>query len=371
MAGQIGGVLILTSAVLVAADASAEGWNVAYTADVIGSISGGLSERGRFVDALDVTGDFNLQQHGLSGWRGFIFIENTSGGTPNEDVGTLQGVDNIEVERQRLRLYEAWLERSWGDASLRFGLYDLNSEFNATESASLLIAPSFGIAPEYAGSGPSGPPIFPSTALAGRFNVQFGARGYARAAILNTSVGVPGDPDGVDGEFGGGVLLAAEAGVAGFSFGGWRYSEEQPDIRETRMAGAHGVYLMAERSLNDPEGTRATAAFLRLGMSDGNTSQVKASWQGGVLIERVFNARPDSALSFGVAQAFLSDGFRANQRDLGGDAAPSEVQFELTYSDALCPRVTLQPDLQYIVHPGGVRTIDDALVAGLRVTVAL
>ncbi len=46
----------------------------------------------------------------LSGWNGASLhfdILNNSGGVPSEDAGTLQGVDNIEVASQRLRLFEA------------------------------------------------------------------------------------------------------------------------------------------------------------------------------------------------------------------------------------------------------------------------
>ena len=87
------------------------------------------------------------------GWRGasaHIDVLNNSGGIPNDDIGTLQGVDNIEVLSQRLRLFEAWVEQAWGDTSIRAGLYDLNSEFYSNDSAGLLMAPAFGIGSEVA-----------------------------------------------------------------------------------------------------------------------------------------------------------------------------------------------------------------------------
>lgn len=351
--------------------ASADEWQISYSADVIGPVSGGISQTGRLLDVIDVIGEIDLETIGLRHWRAGVFIENTSGGEPNLAVGTLQGIDNIEVERQRLRLYEAWLERDWGAASLRFGLYDLNSEFNATDSAGLLLAPSFGISPEFSAAGPNGPSIFPSTALGARYNVNLGEAAYARFVVLNALAGVPGDPGGVDGEFDNGVLIAAEGGVHGFSFGAWSFSDDQPEIDGAGEARSQGVYFMLERALNDPEGARAVTGFLRGGVSDGDTTEIKSAWQSGFLMRRVFADRPESALSLGVAQAFLSDGYRDDQRALGVDVSAAETQFELTYSDALCPRLTIQPDLQYIVRPGGERDIDDALVAGLRVIVSL
>ncbi len=108
---------------------------------------------------------------------------------PSDDAGTAQGVDNIEVSRQRARLFEAWVQQSFaGDkASVLAGLHNLNSEFYANDSAGLLIAPAFGIGSELAATGPNGPSIFPSTALAAR--VKWAPREdlYLQAAALNAS----------------------------------------------------------------------------------------------------------------------------------------------------------------------------------------
>lgn len=355
--------------------------SLSYVADAVGTVEGGLAKRGRFLDNLDLAADLDLER--LVQWRGasaHFDVLNNSGGIPNDDAGTLQGVDNIEVASQRLRLFEAWVEQAWGDTSLRVGLYDLNSEFYANDSAGLLIAPAFGIGSEIAATGPNGPSIFPSTALGARFHASFGAGLFARAAILNAHAGVLGDPTGVDTSFDDGALLVAEGGLEGdrkLAFGVWRYTESQDDIRELDGLGnpvqrdAQGAYFVYEQPLNDSEGARATTAFLRAGVSDGDTTPFAGGWQAGLLIERVFAGRPDSALSLGVNQGVLSDGYRQNLVDLGAPMDDSELQFEITYSDKLLPFLSVQPDLQWVRNPGGDRSIDDALVAGLRVSVEL
>ncbi len=355
--------------------------SLAYTADVMGVVDGGLAQRGRFLDNLDLIADFDLER--LMQWRGasaHVDVLNNSGAMPNDDAGTLQGVDNIEVSSQRLRLFEAWIEQSWGASSLRYGLYDLNSEFYANDSAGLLIAPAFGIGSEIASTGPNGPSIFPSTALAARFHTNFDNGLFMRAAALNAHAGVVGDPDGVDTSFDDGALLIAEGGIEGerkLAFGLWRYTESQDDIRDLDGFGnpvqrdAQGAYVVYEQPLNDAEGARAAKAFLRAGVSDGDTTPFAGGWQAGVLIERVFASRPDSTFSFGVNQGLLSDGYRHNQIDLGASMANAETQIEITYSDKLLPFLTLQPDLQWVRRPGGDRGIEDELVAGVRVSVEL
>ncbi|MEK6346734.1 MAG: carbohydrate porin [Burkholderia sp.] len=47
-----------------------------------------------------------------------------------------------------------------------------------------------------------------------------------------------------------------------------------------------------------------------------------------------------------------------------------ETTYEVFYAWQVVPSVSLQPDLQYIVHPGGTSKNANAVVAGLKTTVA-
>lgn len=353
-----------------------------YTVDVAGVVSGGLARRGRVLDDLQLGADIDLEK--AAGWKGaraHVLLLNNSGAMPNDDAGTLQGVDNIEVTRQRARLFEAWVEQSFGDkGSVLIGLYDLNSEFYANDSAGLLLAPAFGIGSELAATGPNGPSIFPSTALSARVRWTPNEHVYVQAAAINAHSGVLGDPGGVCTEFEHGLLTIAEAGWQGrgkVAFGAWRYTKKQPDIREITVAGypaakaAQGAYLLLERQLTgaDDDAVRKTTAFARLGLSDGDTTAFRGGWQAGLLVERVFESRPDSAFSVGVNQAFLTGKFRANALDEGLSLTRAESAIEVTYADKVGP-VTIQPDLQYIRNPGADGAVGHALVATLRFGVA-
>jgi porin len=368
-----------------AQDAAESPWQVevTYTADVTGALDGGPKRAGRFLDNLDVIVDGDLEK--AWGWQGavlHVYLLNNSGGQPNDRVGTLQGVDNIEVSRPRGRLYEAWIQQSFagGRASALAGLYDLNSEFYSTEASGLLIAPPFGIGSEIAASGPNGPSIFPSTSLSVRLKATGENGAYLQTALVNADAGTIGDPDGPNMRMDRGLLAIAEAGIGEgrrVAVGAWRYTRKQDDIRdlaasgEPGRSGAQGVYLLAEQPLADGgESGRSANAFVRVGLSDGDTTVFAGGWQAGVLVERVFASRPDSAFSVGVEQGFLSDKGRANLRDEGLDAASAESSLEITYSDRIHPRVTLQPDLQVIRHAGGDRQAPTAIVGALRVTVS-
>lgn len=360
-------------------------WTVSaeYTADVSGVVSGGVSRAGRYLDNLLVALDGDLEQ--AVGWRGArLHVSGlyNGGGEPNALAGTLQGVDNIEVGAQGARLFEAWIEQDLGgSASLLAGLYDLNSEFYATEASGLLIAPPFGIGSELASTGPNGPAIFPSSSLAARLRVGDSDALYGQVAVVNADARTLGDHGGVDTTLDEGVLGIAEAGVGGpvrYALGVWRYDQRQEDIRDLTPAGdpdhsrAQGAYALAEGRLYGaaaPDGPQIDA-FARLGLSDGDTTDFKGGWQAGVLMRQVFAARPEGQLSFGLHQGWLSDKARANFADAGLNPGRHEEGLELTYADTI-GRFGIQPDIQLIRNPGGLRDADDVVVVSLRVTVPL
>ncbi|KQS55537.1 porin [Brevundimonas sp. Leaf363] len=357
-------------------------WGSAYTADVIGVVDGAPSRAGRFLDNLDVALDGDLdRQFGWRGARVHVSLLANGGGQPNAVAQTLEGIDNIEVGSPGVRLYEAWVKQTLagGRGSVLAGLYDVNSEFYVTAASDQLIAPPFGIGSELAATGPNGPAIFPSTSLAVRFRLGDPEGRYAQVAAVNAQAGTLGDDGGVDTTLDQGVLYLAEAGWSGpvrVAVGGWRYSEGQDDIRDVLPGGdpalshAQGAYAVVEGTLFEAEDQPTIRAFMRLGVSDGDTTLFSGGWQAGLRVDSVLAARPASTLSLGFHEGVLSDKARANAREAGVRFARAEGGIELTYADTFGP-VTLQPNLQWIYNPGGDADRDPLLTAGVRLILAL
>ena len=106
------------------------------------------------------------------------------------------------------------------------------------------------------------------------------------------------------------------------------------------------------------------------------------SWymDGGFGITGPFHDRPDDVISFGVAYSNISPDASALDRatrQVTGSPYPvrdGETAFELSYTAQITPWWTLEPDLQYIVHPGGnvpdpddpLHVIEDSFLIGLR-----
>lgn len=348
------------------------------TADTVTVASGGFDHKVRYLQNLDLIADVDLDRvAGMEGTTLHVDLLHNAGAFPNDAVGTLQCIDNIEVWDPKLRVFEAWVQKDLGKGTtLRAGVLDLNSEFYSTPSAGLLIAPPFGIGSELAATGPAGPSIFPMTSLGARVETKVGKTGYVRAAVYNARPGLRAGGVGSSLKFDKGVLAIAQAGVGeaqNVSVGVWAYSQKEDNIWLTMLGfpaatkRAQGAYLMVEQPLVS-RGDRNVTAFARAGVSDGKTSLFKGGWQAGLLATGVFKSRPDSQASFGVAQGALAGGFR-NILDTGGTRpAKAESMIEATYSDRIAPFLTVQPDILYVIHPGGDARAKDALVLNLRFT---
>ncbi len=336
------------------------------------AFDGGPDRRGSgYMDLLSIVGEADLTRIS-PGLLAHLHVENTSGGEPNDRLGTARGFDNIEVGRQRLRLYEAWVEKSFGAASVLVGFYDFNSEFNATEAAGLFIGPGFGISTEISGATAGGPSIFPSTGLGARGRWQAEGKGYVQAAVINSSVGVLGDPGGADFEFANGVLVAGEAGLtarsARIALGGWRYSKPLPESLSTSPDDhTHGAYVLLEQRLGGEDGPGTV--FLRAGVSDGATGDFSGGLQAGFTLAPALSSRPDSAFGIGLDYVGFSSLYRESVLADGLRPSRGEAGLEVTYADRLLGPVLVQPNLQLIFNPEGDRDRPVAGVATLRVTV--
>ncbi len=346
-----------------------------YKADLVGVAAGGGARGARFLDNVDVMASLDLDR--AVGWHGasaYVGVLSNAGARPNDIAGTLQGVNNIEVGSPDLLLYQAWVQQRFaGDrGSVLVGKYDLNSEFYANPAAAALIAPAFGIGSELAATGPNGPSIFPQTDLAVRVRME-GKRHYVQAAVVRAPRGVAdeGGPRS--------ALLIAEAGIRGrtaITVGGWTYTDRQQRIVPPGItlgpdtAVSHGLYALVEQDLAGEAGKAGHwTAFLRAGLSDGLTTPFGDGMQVGVTGYGVLPSRPDSLVSIGFATAGLSRAYRRANPPEDAPLTRSESTFELTYSDRVARFLTLQPDIQYVHRPSGLRDAPGVVVLGLRAIV--
>jgi porin len=359
----------------------------AYTGDLVGDASGGARRGSAFAGAAAVQLTARLGR--LVGWRGaraFVFLLDTHGGAPSAVVGDVQGVSNLQAS-PRLRLEEAWVEQALfrNRLSLLAGRYDVNSEFYRLQSGALFLNSSFGMGPELAQSGVAGPSIFPETSLGTRADVKPSPNTVGRVAVIDA---IPADAPGHRAlRLGGdGALLLGEAALLArpdtspevrdgrfrvgrvaprtytgkLAIGGWYYTGRFPAADPVGGAGeprrgSGGVYLIADQTVwSAPAERHGTATiFAQLGVGDRRANRIGRYAGGGATAAGVVPTRPRDMIGFAVASAHL-EGRRA------------ETTLELTYDAPFGTSLTLQPNLQYVIHPGNA-TASRAIVPALRV----
>jgi porin len=317
----------------------------------------------------------------LFGWTGTqIRLESlaTEGGKPNRRLGTLQGISNLEVARNSIRLYGASIERRFdADGSILFGLYDLNSDFYSTEASGLLIHPAFGIGSELGQSGLNGPSIFPNLGLALRGRAGLGGGLYAQGAMLDA---VPGETSDAGRTWvhlsaRNGALFVGEVGwqatgddapaaPARWGLGLWTYSLDFQRLEGAGSGRNAGAYALVQVPLI--AGPRArTTAFLRTGVANGALNPIETAFDAGILVERPWGDSGPAALTAGVASATPGSTYRRLLEARGERTAPHETTVEVGARWLPFTGLVVQPLLQH-VQAAGARAGRNATIVGLR-----
>jgi hypothetical protein len=89
----------------------------------------------------------------------------------------------------------------------------------------------------------------------------------------------------------------------------------------------------------------------------------------GLVWEGLFAARPRERTGFAASIGWYGDALNDGRAADGLPRQSHEAVLEVNHRFALGRGIQLQPDLQYIIRPGGTGDIDDALAIGARVSV--
>ena len=130
----------------------------------------------------------------------------------------------------------------------------------------------------------------------------------------------------------------------------------------------------------DDEGA---SVFVRAVGSPADRNLIDLYFDAGIGYRGLLPGRSNDTAGLAVSYARVSPSAQGFDRDTilaTGTAMPRrrfEALFEATYQAVLGPGVTVQPNLQYVFHPGGNvpnprdalgRRIENATVVGLRAT---
>jgi porin len=394
-----------------------------YVGEALDVVSGGLFKRPSYEGRAEFSVDADLEK--LIGWTGgmthvTVFGIHNAGYTAVDHAGSISDPSNIDAYHT-VRLFTAWFQQGDPDKdliSVRFGQLAADDEFFTSETAGGLINGTFGWGDLLAANITNGGPAYPLATPGVRVKVNPTPQLGVLAAVFS------GDPAGRDCfddaqrcnahgttfSLTGGALWLGEMqyrvnqgkqaiGLPGvYKVGGWYATADYADQHLGIDPATGAILSLADPAMPDPlfrsgnwgiygvadqmvwRGPASSVnLFVRGGGSPSDRNLVSYYIDGGAGLKGLLPGRPDDTLTFGVAYAKISRDAVALDRDTLAINGPpyairdEEVVFELSYAAQVAPWWTVQPDLQYIVHPNGGQNANDptltvghAFIAGVR-----
>jgi porin len=117
----------------------------------------------------------------------------------------------------------------------------------------------------------------------------------------------------------------------------------------------------------DPRGV--VPFFAVVGAPNAAISQFPFYVDAGVVVRGPLPTRPHDDVVFGLLYGGFSSVLRDGQRAAGEPPQDFEMVFEWAYILQITPWLQLEPDIQYVVRPGGTGDIPNALVVGAQIVV--
>jgi porin len=397
-----------------------------YIGEGLYNTTGGLRRGGVYEGRLEFSIDADLEK--LFGWTGATAhvtafqIHNAHARIGQDRVGSISDPSNIDA-LATTRLFTAWLEQSFADdqVSIRAGQLAADDEFLTSETAGGLINGTFGWANNMAANLPSGGPAYPLATPGVR--LKFKPKDYPITVLAAVFSGDPAgknctsDPQicdrwGTKFSFWGGALWMLElqyavnqekdaVGLPGvYKLGGWYHSGTfldqrygidaagvpvslaSPLVADTLShRGSAGVYGVADQMIwRAGEGPQSVNLFVRAGTAPDDRSLLSFYVDGGLGFKAPLPGRDDDVLTLGASYSNISRSAVGLDYDTLAFSGPPypirnhELVLEASYQFQVAPWWIIQPDIQYIAHPGGnvpdpnapAAAVKDAFVIGAR-----
>jgi porin len=406
------------------------------TSEVLGNVSGG-TKQGFDYDGL-TTALLQLDTDRAFNWHGGTFnvsaLQYHGRSLSNDALGPpLQTVSGIEADRA-LRLWELWYDQKFLEEDrldVKVGQQSLDQEFIVSQNALLFVNTMFGWPMVPSADLPGGGPAYPLSALGVRLRAKpsdslsflagvFNGSPAANNPIANAATDPQQvNPSGTNFSLNGGALVIAEMQYTYPSLGTMLYANQSEPLARTyklglwydsesfadqryddtgvslaspattgipeQHRGDYGLYAVADQLVwVDPnESDRTVNVFARaMGTPEIDRNPVVFSANLGVTMHEPILHRDDDSVGVAIGYAKVGSRIAGLDRDTAsftGSPTPirsSETFVEVTYQYQWTPWLQVQPDLQYIFHPGGgladaagTGEIGDEAVFGVRTNI--
>jgi porin len=393
---------------------------ITYIGEGLANPTGGQKQSGVYEDRINFALDVDLEK--LAGAKQLTFHANVfqidGGGLSRGDLLNYMVVSGIEA-LPTTRLYEIWFEQKWGTKlALRAGQLAADTEFMTAKYTDVFTNASLGWPAGLSLNIPSGGPSPPLATMGTRLRADVSDNLTLIGAVFDGNAAGPGTNDpqlrdryGLNFRVNDPPLLLGEMqfqwnskkgdpGLDGkFKLGGWRhfgdFSDQRFDISGVSLAvasgatpasftGDFGVYTVFEQKLYrvGMDDDRGIGIFGRASYSPPDRNLIDFYADGGIEFIGLNDTRPHDKFGMAAGYAHVStrvQGLDADFQQQLGSAWPTrsfESIVTAVYQYDVRDGWTLQPNFQYITHPGGGATdprggnpgknLKDAAVFGLR-----
>jgi porin len=404
------------------------------TSEVFGNVTGGYRQGFEYDGLTQMVLQLDTQR--AFGWHGGNFnvsaLQIHGRDLSADNLGTLQTASGIEGDRAT-RLWELWFQQKFLDEDrldVKIGQQSLDQEFIVSQNASYFINTMFGWPMVPSADLPGGGPAYPLSALGTRarwrpFDAWTILAGIFNGSPTTNNVGDSQrtNASGTSFPLNGGVLAIAELQYTYPALGGMVYGDEAPPLPRVIKIGTwydserfsdesiatNGVSLVAPSSSGIPQQLRCDWSvyavmdqmlwvapeeldrtlnmFVRaMGTPQDDRNLVDFSLNAGLTMHEPILHRDDDTLAIGMGYAHIGGGAAALDAATGYYAhtfypvRSGETYIEATYQYQVAPWWQVQPDFQYVFHPGGGilnplaapgTMVKDEAVVGVRTNILL
>ena len=380
-----------------------------YNSILNGNVAGGIHPRhATYVDDAWLGVKFNLEK--LFGWQGSLFV--VSAINRNGDDLTTKYIGSIystqqSVGGQRPFLYQVYLQQKVFDdkVTLKLGRFSASDDFNAS--------PFYGYSLNNGINGDIRNVLFDTRFSAYPFAVWAAAVFYDPSATFNVKLGIYQTSDdmfenddnglnwGIEGsdgytaiaQFGwspqfwkrplyapgvsrdnGKTGVPVLKGLPGHYWIGFTFSEW--DLYQRFLGGfedhSYGFYANADQMIfqEAPGSDQGLYLFLASGYyPQKSISIVPFQVNAGLNYKGLFPGRNNDRTMLHFIYGDLSRNYARSVHVPGGHFAESEKVLEVAHRFQVTPWSYFQPDIQYVIDPGGTSDIPDAVVIGAQMGV--
>jgi porin len=361
------------------------------TAEVFGNPSGGV-RRGVTTDGLvNLPLDLDLDRMTNGAVSDLTIHANAEylygAGLSQYFVGDFSNTSNI-AGYNTLRLQELWLQKwLWEKRlSIKVGNMAVDTEFFQSASASLFINGTFG-AFTFIGNNVPNAPIYPVASPGVRIQFLPTSKFYVMAGVYGQDVNSDPTTNNQNGTrfaltSSSGMLIMSEAGFllnqspndrglqGTYRIGSFVHTDDTPRFEDGSNGGtSYGVYGVLDQQLYS-KADRTISFFVRSGGAPSETNFVDYYVDSGFNFAGFMPGRGNDVAGIAIARSHVSQDFSDSQVAAGNLPLTAETVVEATYKMQLATWWSVQPDVQYIVTPSGVQGSSNAVVVGLRTSVA-